>query len=73
MAKLTWAQERFAQIKKDAKADYGNGWNRLSDAQRNEYIESRILMLILSQEGEQFKTAQDMAREVLTVARYSPF
>jgi hypothetical protein len=68
MAK-TWAQERAAQIRKDARRDYGAGWSRLSDAQKEEYIMSRVLLLVLSQDSEQFKAAQDMARDVLAATR----
>jgi hypothetical protein len=61
----TWAQIQADIIRLNADRDYGKGWNRISAAQRKEYIESRVLMLILTQAGEQFKAAQDMARSVL--------
>jgi hypothetical protein len=46
----TWAQQRAKDIARDAEHDYGRGWARLSAAQKQEYIESRVLMLILTEE-----------------------
>lgn len=71
MANQTWAQERFAQIKKDAKAEYGAGWRHLSEQQKTIYVESRVLALLLAQSDERFSAAQNMVQSVLTVARYS--
>jgi hypothetical protein len=62
----TWAQMQAKRIMDDAEHDYGRGWNRLSDAQKQEYVQSRVLMLVLTQCEEAYKPAQDMARNVLT-------
>src|ERR1700682_2850365 len=42
-----WAMQRAKQVLKDAEYDYGRGWSRLSAEQRRNYLESRVLALIL--------------------------
>lgn len=65
----TWGDERFAQILKDAREKYGRGWDHLSQDQRQCFIDSRILALVMGQASEKFAPAQDLAQQVFAAAR----
>ena len=69
----TWEQQRAETIAADLRADYGKGWDRLSDDQKNALIAERVLRLVLAQVGEQCKPAQDMVRNVLRETKHSLF
>ena len=63
---LTWQQKRAADIKQLANARYGAGWNKLSQDQQQNFIRSEVLMLLLTQDGEKYKPAQEMAESILS-------
>lgn len=62
---LEYGKLHAGEILKSARSEYGNGWNKLTDQQRQHYISHRVLLLILTQEGAQFAPAQSLARSVL--------
>jgi hypothetical protein len=60
-----WAQQRAKQIEAEAKARYGAGWQHMSEDARQNFIDSRVLSLILAQVGEAYGPAQELARSVI--------
>lgn len=53
------------RILKDARERYGKGWELMSDDQRQNFVESRVLRLLLTQGMGQFEAAQSLAESVL--------
>lgn len=49
-ARKTWAQRQAEQILADARRRYGNGWQHMSQDARQNYLDSRVLMLLLTQQ-----------------------
>ena len=56
-----WFQQQAKIILKDAKARYGAGWELMSADQRKNYLDSRILNLIMTQELIEYGPAQVLA------------
>jgi hypothetical protein len=71
MAKAkTWAQERAKAIEMELRANWGPGWKRIGPELQGALIAEKVLMLVLSQFGEQYKPAMDMARSVLQASAH---
>jgi len=65
----SWGVQQYETILRDAKTRYGAGWALMSDDQRNNYIEARILNLVMGQGGDKFEPAQQLARQVYAAYR----
>lgn len=61
----TWNKQQARQIERQARERYGSGWELLSDHQRQNFIEARVLSLLMTQGGEQFIAAQQLVTGVL--------
>jgi len=61
----TWEEKRAADIRVDAKTTFGPGWNRLSESQQEDYLRGRVLAVLLSQDAEQFRPAQELVTKIL--------
>ena len=61
----SWAQTQASAIARECNADYGRGWQKLSPEQRRAVRAQKLLMLLLTQQGEQFQAAQDMLQSII--------
>lgn len=68
----TWSEQQAKAILETARVDWGRGWTRLSDTQREDYIAHRVLLLMLAQEQAQFQPAQELVRQVLEAVYKRP-
>lgn len=53
------------QILKDARERYGKAWDLMSDDQRQNYLHSRVLMVVLAQHMPQYEAAQSFATQII--------
>lgn len=72
MSQKSWPRDRARQIMRDARHRYGRGWEMLSEQQQQNYLEAEVLRLLLTQEGEQFKVAQELAISVIDALKNVP-
>lgn len=61
-----WVEKIARQIQRDAKQRYGNGWDLMSEDAQSNYIEARVLNVILSQALPDYSAAQETASAILS-------
>lgn len=64
-----WGKQQAVTILREAKARYGGAWHLMSRDQQANYVEARVLNLVLSQHEEKYSPAKALIVDVLSVLR----
>ena len=59
-----WGKARTADIMKEARKRYGDGWDLLSEDQQKNYIHHRVLMILLGQARDEYRPAIELVSDI---------